>query len=272
METYLASAVEIAREAGALIAQLAQRPHEIHYKRPSDIVTEVDRRSEELIVERLRSRFPRHAIVSEEGGGQKTPSDYCWYVDPLDGTTNFAHGFPVYCVTLGVAFRDEVIAGVVYDPTRDELFTAERGSGAYLNQQRLHVSKNASLSECLVATGFPPFMRDHELNIELYYRFTKLTHGVRRAGSAALDLCSVAAGRFDGFWEVKLNPWDKAAGTLMVTEAGGRVTDLAGGPFELLGREVFASNGLVHEEMMAVFSQVAPRTASQGEASAATSN
>jgi len=272
METYLASAVEIAREAGALIAQLAQRPHEIHYKRPSDIVTEVDRRSEELIVERLRSRFPRHAIVSEEGGGQKTASDYCWYVDPLDGTTNFAHGFPVYCVTLGLAFNDEVIAGVVYDPTRNELFTAERGSGAYLNQQRLHVSKNASLSECLVATGFPPFMRDHELNIELYYRFTRLTHGVRRAGSAALDLCSVAAGRFEGFWELKLNSWDKAAGTLMVTEAGGRVTDLAGGPFELLGREVFASNGLVHEEMMAVFSQAGPRTASESESPAATSN
>ena len=155
MESYLASAVEIAREAGALIAQLSHRPHEIHYKRPSDIVTEVDRRSEELIVERLRSRFPRHAIVSEEGGGQKTDSDYCWYVDPLDGTTNFAHGFPVYCVSLGIAFRNEVIAGVVYDPTRDELFTAERGSGAYLNQQRIHVSKCAHLSESLVATGFP---------------------------------------------------------------------------------------------------------------------
>jgi myo-inositol-1(or 4)-monophosphatase len=263
MESYLASAVEIAREAGALIAQLSHRPHEIHYKRPSDIVTEVDRRSEELIVERLRSRFPRHAIVSEEGGGQKTDSDYCWYVDPLDGTTNFAHGFPVYCVSLGIAFRNEVIAGVVYDPTRDELFTAERGSGAYLNQQRIHVSKCAHLSESLVATGFPPFMRDHELNIQLYYRFTRLTHGVRRAGSAALDLCSVAAGRFEGFWELKLNSWDKAAGSLLVTEAGGRITDLTGGPFELLGREVFASNGLVHEQMMAVFSEPAPECVPQ---------
>jgi myo-inositol-1(or 4)-monophosphatase len=272
METYLTTAVEIAREAGGLIAQLSHRPHEIHYKRPSDIVTEVDRRSEELIVERLRGRFPKHAIVSEEGGGQKTASDYCWYVDPLDGTTNFAHGFPVYCVSLGLAFHDEVIAGVIYDPTRDELFTAERGSGAYLNQQRIQVSKAASLSECLVATGFPPFMRDNELNIHLYYRFTRLTHGVRRAGSAALDLCSVAAGRFDGFWELKLNPWDKAAGTLMVTEAGGRVTDLAGGPFELLGREVFASNGLVHEEMMAVFGEASPHAAAQGEAPVTAAN
>lgn len=258
MDNYLSSAVEIAREAGLLVAQLSQRPHEISYKRPSDIVTEVDRRSEVLIVERLRSRFPKHGIVSEEGGGQKTDSEYCWYVDPLDGTTNFAHGFPVYCVTLGLAFRDEVVAGVVYDPTRDELFTAERGAGAYLNQQRIHVSKNAQLSECLVATGFPPFMRDHELNIQLYYRFTRLTHGVRRAGSAALDLCSVAAGRFDGFWELKLNPWDKAAGSLLVTEAGGRVTDMTGGPFELLGHEIFASNGLVHDQMRAVFDDVAP--------------
>ncbi|HUI40729.1 MAG TPA: inositol monophosphatase family protein [Terriglobia bacterium] len=271
MESYLSTAVEIAREAGALIAQLAQRPHEISYKRPSDIVTEVDRRSEELIVERLRGRFPRHGIVSEEGGGQKTNSEYCWYVDPLDGTTNFAHGFPIYCVTLGLAFRDEVVAGVVYDPTRDELFTAERGSGAYLNHQRIHVSKHARLNECLVATGFPPFMRDHELNIHFYFRFTRLTHGVRRAGSAALDLCSVAAGRFDGFWELKLNPWDKAAGSLLVTEAGGRVTDLAGGPFQLLGDAIFASNGLVHDEMRGVFAEYgAPQSRpASGPASAA---
>jgi myo-inositol-1(or 4)-monophosphatase len=254
METYLSTAVEIAREAGALLIQLFKRPHEISYKRPSDIVTDADRRSEALILERLRSHFPKHAVVAEEGGGQKTGSDYCWYVDPLDGTTNFAHGFPVFCVSLGLAYRDEVVAGVVYDPTRDELFTAERGAGAYLNHQRLHVSKNARLAECLVATGFAPFALRHELNIELYYRFTRLTHGVRRAGSAALDLCSVAAGRFDGFWELKLNPWDKAAGSLAVTEAGGRVSDLEGGPFDLLGDAIFASNGLVHDEMCAVFS------------------
>jgi myo-inositol-1(or 4)-monophosphatase len=253
MQNYLSAAVEIAHEAGALLAQLSKRPHEITYKRPSDLVTEADRRSEALIVEQLRNRFPKHSIVSEEGGGQKTDSDYCWYVDPLDGTTNFAHGFPVFSVSMGLACRNEVVAGVVYDPTRDELFTAERGSGAYLNQQRIHVSKHASLSESLVATGFPPFLRHHELNIDLYYSFTRLTHGVRRAGSAALDLCSVAAGRFEGFWELKLNPWDKAAGSLIVTEGGGRVTDLAGGPFELLGQAIFASNGLVHDEMLAVF-------------------
>src|SRR5712692_2565725 len=244
MESYLNAAAEIAREAGALLAQLFKRPQEISYKRPLDLVTEADRRSEALIIERLRSYFPKHAVVSEEGGGQKTDSDYCWYVDPLDGTTNFAHGFPVFCTTLGLAYRGEVVAGVVYDPLRDEMFAAERGSGAYLNHKRLHVSKTPKLSESLLATGFPPFANNHELNIRYYFRFTQLCHGIRRAGAAALDLCSVAAGRFEGFWELKLNPWDKAAGSLLVAEAGGRVTDLAGGPFELLGNEVFASNGL----------------------------
>lgn len=256
MESYLSIALEIAREAGALLVQLFKRPHEISYKRPSDLVTEADRRSEVLIVERLRNCFPRHAIVGEEGGGQKTDSDYCWYVDPLDGTTNFAHGFPVFCVTLGLAYRGEPIAGVVYDPTREELFTAERGSGAYLNNKRIHVSKTADLSGSLLATGFPPFATNHGLNIEFYYRFTQLSHGIRRAGSAALDLCSVAAGRFEGFWELKLNPWDKAAGSLLVTEAGGRVTDLRGGPFDLLADEVLASNGLVHDSMRQVFAEV----------------
>jgi myo-inositol-1(or 4)-monophosphatase len=255
MPEYLEVAVEIAREAGALIAQLAQRPHEIIYKRPSDLVTEADRRSESLIVERLRSHFPPHAIVAEEGGGRETNSDYCWYVDPLDGTTNFAHGFPVYCVSLGLAYRGEVIAGVVYDPTRDELFTAERGAGAYLNHKRLAVSKTSALRESLLATGFPPFAANHEINIEFFFRLTQRSHGIRRAGSAALDLCSVAAARFDGFWELKLNPWDKAAGALMVLEAGGKVTDLAGHPFALLEDEIFASNGHIHEESVRVFSE-----------------
>jgi myo-inositol-1(or 4)-monophosphatase len=256
MENYLNIAVEIAREAGALLAQLYQRPHEITYKRPSDLVTEADRRSEALIIERLKSHFPKHSIVAEEGGGGKTDSDYCWYVDPLDGTTNFAHGFPVFCVTLGLAYRGEVIAGVVYDPTREEVYTAERGAGAYLNNKRIHVSQIPKLAESLLATGFPPFASNHDLNMEYYFRFTQLSHGIRRAGSAALDLCSVAIGRFEGFWELKLNPWDKAAGTLMVTEAGGRVTDIKGGPFELLADEVFASNGLIHDAMCEIFADV----------------
>jgi myo-inositol-1(or 4)-monophosphatase len=264
MEDYLKTAIEIARDAGGLLLEHFRQPLEITYKRRSDLVTEADRRSETLIVDRLRSCFPDHAIVAEEGGGQKTGSDCCWYVDPLDGTTNFAHGFPVFSVTLALAWRGEVVAGVVYDPTREELFTAERGAGAFLNGQRLRVSNTADLAECLVATGFPVFATNHDLNVEFYLRFTELTHGIRRAGSAALDLCSVAAGRFDGFWELKLNPWDKAAGTLLVTEAGGLVSGITGKPFNLLGDDVFASNGLVHGQMLRVFSEILERRRSSG--------
>jgi myo-inositol-1(or 4)-monophosphatase len=259
MSDYVSAAVEIAGEAGALVAELFTQPLEISYKRRSDLVTQADRRSEALIVERLRGRFPDHAIVAEEGGNHRTSSDYCWYVDPLDGTTNYAHGFPVYCVTLGLAYRDEVIAGVVFDPTHNDVYSAERGAGAFLNGRRLKVSRTEKLSESLVATGFPPFATNHDLNLQFYFRFTELSHGIRRAGSAALDLCCVAAGRFEGFWELKLNPWDKAAGTLIVTEAGGRVSSVRGGSFKLLGDDVFASNGLVHEEMLKVFAEILAR-------------
>lgn len=256
MDKYLDIAVEIASEAGALLAELSKQPREISYKRKSDIVTDADRRSEAMIIERLRGHFPDHAIVAEEGGGKETGSDYCWYVDPLDGTTNFAHGFPVYCVTLALAYRDEVIAGVVYDPTREELFAAERGAGATLNGERIKVSQTADLAESLLGTGFPPFASNHDLNLQFFFKLTHLSHGIRRAGAAALDLCSVAVGRFEGFWELKLNPWDKAAGSLLVTEAGGRVTDLNGGPFSLHRDEIFASNGLIHETMLEIFSSI----------------
>ena len=256
MPDYLNAAIDVAREAGALIAELSTQPLEIKHKRRFDLVTVADRRSEALIVGKLRQRFPDHAIVAEEGGNHRSSSEYCWYVDPLDGTTNYAHGFPVYCVTLGLAQRGEVIAGVVYDPTRNETFIAERGAGAYLNGQRLHVSPTETLNDSLLATGFPPFASNHDLNIQFYYRFTELSHGVRRAGSAALDLCTVAAGRFEGFWELKLNAWDKAAGTLMVTEAGGRIGDVRGNPFNLLADDVLVSNGLVHDQMLAVFAEI----------------
>ncbi len=256
---FLDAAEAIAREAGTLIAELSTKPLEIKYKRRSDLVTIADKQSEKLIVGHLRAKFPDHNIVAEEGGNHQSTSGYCWYVDPLDGTTNYAHGFPVYSVTLGLAYRDEVIAGVVFDPTRNEMFSAERGAGAFLNGQRLQASSAENLSESLVGTGFPPFASNHDLNVEFYFRFTELSHGVRRAGSAALDLCSVAAGRFDGFWELKLNPWDKAAGTLMVTEAGGKISDVRGGAFKLLGDDVFASNGLVHDEMLKVFAEILAR-------------
>jgi myo-inositol-1(or 4)-monophosphatase len=228
----------------------------VEYKGEADLVTVADRKSELLIRERLCERWPSFDILGEEGGLQDTGSDYRWYVDPLDGTTNFAHGFPVFCVSMGLEYKGERIAGVVYDPTRDELFAAERGGGAFLNQQPIRVSKVAKLAECLVATGFPSHKRHKNPNIFFYHQITLHTHGVRRAGSAALDLCYVACGRLDGFWEFNLNPWDTAAGVLMVQEAGGKVSDFKGGPFQLDSRETLASNGLVHQALLHEIEQV----------------
>jgi len=247
---------EIAREAGALLMDYFDQHVKVEYKGEADLVTVADRKSEALIRERLRQYWPTHDILGEEGGLQDTGSDYRWYVDPLDGTTNFAHGFPVFCVSMGLDYKGSRIAAVIYDPTRNELFAAEQGSGAYLNQQRIHVSKTANLAECLVATGFPSYKRHKNPNIFFYHQITLHTHGVRRAGSAALDLCCVACGRFDGFWEFNLNPWDTAAGVLIVEEAGGTVTDFKAGPFQLNSRETLASNGLVHSAMLSEFEQV----------------
>ena len=253
---FLPGMAEIAREAGALLMGYFHKHVKVEYKGEADLVTVADRNSEALIRDRLRQRWPTHDILGEEGGLQDTGSDYRWYVDPLDGTTNFAHGFPVFCVSIGLDYKGSRIAGVIFDPTRDELFAAEQGSGAYLNQQRIHVSKTASLAECLLATGFPSHKRHKNPNIFFYHQITLHTHGVRRAGSAALNLCCVACGRFDGFWEFNLNPWDTAAGVLIVQEAGGIVTDFKGGPFQLHSRETLASNGLVHPALLAEFEQI----------------
>jgi myo-inositol-1(or 4)-monophosphatase len=247
---------EIAREAGALLMEFFRQRVTVEYKGEADLVTVADRKSELLIRERLHERWPSFDILGEEGGLQDTGSDYRWYVDPLDGTTNFAHGFPVFCVSMGLEYKGERIAGVIYDPTRDELFAAERGGGAFLNQQPIRVSKVARLAECLVATGFPSHKRHKNPNIFFYHQITLHTHGVRRAGSAALDLCYVACGRLDGFWEFNLNPWDTAAGVLIVAEAGGKVSDFKGGPFQLDSRETLASNGLVHEQLLSEIEQV----------------
>ena len=255
-DTFLPAVAEIVREAGALLMDYFHRRVEVEYKGEADLVTVADRKSEALIRERIHSRWPTHDILGEEGGLQDAGSDYRWYVDPLDGTTNFAHGFPVFCVSLGLEYKGERIAGVIFDPTRDELFAAEQGSGAYLNQQRIHVSQTAHLAESLVATGFPSHKRHKNPNIFFYHQITLHTHGVRRAGSAALDLCCVASGRFDGFWEFNLNPWDTAAGVLMVEEAGGKVTNIRGQPFQLNSRETLASNGLVHEALLGEFERI----------------
>jgi myo-inositol-1(or 4)-monophosphatase len=247
---------EIAREAGALLMQYFDQHIKIEYKGEADLVTAADRKSEALIRECIRAQFPGHDIVGEEEGFRDTGSDYRWYVDPLDGTTNFAHGFPVFCVSMALEYQKQMLAGVCYDPTRNELFAAEAGKGAYLNDARIHVSSAAKLAESLVSTGFPSQKRHKNPNIYFYHQITLRSHGVRRAGSAALDLCSVACGRFDGFWEFNLNPWDTAAGTLMVEEAGGRVSDFRGGPFQLNSRETLASNGLIHDELLHEFQQI----------------
>src|SRR5271156_4142613 len=246
----------IAREAGALLMHYFHQHLKIEYKGEADLVTAADRASEVLIRERIAARWPGHDVLGEEQGLSDRGSEYRWYVDPLDGTTNFAHGFPVFCVSLGLEHKNQLIAGVVFDPTRNELFAAEQGSGAYLNQQRVQVSKIAKLSECLVATGFPSHKRHKNPNIHFYHEITLRTHGVRRAGSAALDLCNVASGRFDGFWEFNLNPWDTAAGVLIVEEAGGKVTRFDGSPFELNSRETLASNGLLHEALIDEFKAI----------------
>ncbi len=260
MASFLETAVEIGREASALIARSVEdhvgREQHFDLKGAYDLVTETDRASERLIVDRLRSHFPTHAIVAEEGSGQTGTSEYCWYVDPLDGTTNFAHGFPVFNVTLALERAGELIAGVIVDPTRDEVFSAELGSGAFLNQRRIHVSHVARIEDALVATGFPSRKRHQNVNIHFYYQLAMLSHGVRRAGAAALDLAYVACGRLDMFWEFSLNPWDVAAGILLVREAGGIATDMHGGPLSLRSPHILADNGLVHAETLELFAEI----------------
>lgn len=247
---------EIAREAGALLMGYFHRRVKIEYKGDVDLVTEADRKSEALILSRIREQWPAHDVMGEEGSRIQTGSDYLWYIDPLDGTTNFAHGFPVFCVSLALEHKGTRVAGAVFDPTRDELFAAELGRGAYLNHNRITVSKIDNLAECLVATGFPSHKRHKNPNIFFYHQITLRTHGVRRAGSAALDLCSVAAGRVDGFWEFNLNPWDTAAGVLIAEEAGGRVSRFDGSSFQIDSRETLASNGLVHNALLAEFEAI----------------
>ncbi|HKW66219.1 MAG TPA: inositol monophosphatase family protein [Terriglobales bacterium] len=253
---FVPAMAEIAREAGALLMGYFHRRVKVEYKGDVDLVTEADRASEALIAKRIRERWPGHNIMGEEGTRTEQGSEYRWYVDPLDGTTNFAHGYPVFCVSLGLEHKDERVAAVVFDPTREEMFSAEKGGGALLNGQAIQVSSIGNLAECLVATGFPSHKRHKNPNIFFYHQITLKTHGVRRAGSAALDLCDVACGRFDGFWEFNLNPWDTAAGVLIVQEAGGRVSRFDGQPFRIDSRETLASNGQVHEALLREFQAI----------------
>jgi myo-inositol-1(or 4)-monophosphatase len=256
MASYLETAVDIARESGALLANYLERKIGFELKGDHDLVTEADRASERLVVERLRTHFPSHGILAEEGGGHESSSEYRWYVDPLDGTTNFAHGYPVFNVTLALEHKGEMIAGVIFDPMRQEMFTAERGGGAYLNNRRIRVSTVKRLEDSLLSTGFPSRRRHLNINIHFYHQLAMMTHGVRRGGAAAIDLAYVACGRLDGFWEFKLSPWDMAAGLLMVSEAGGTCSDMRGNPADLRGPDVLADNGAIHDEILKLFAEI----------------
>jgi myo-inositol-1(or 4)-monophosphatase len=262
---WASKASAIAREAGARLREFFAKGVETEYKGGVDIVTVADRTSEKLIRERLSATFPEHGVYGEEGTRERLGAEFRWYVDPLDGTTNFAHGLPQFCVSLGLEQRlaglapdadGTLVAAVIYDPMRDELFVAERGRGATLNGRPMRVSTTPDLAESLVATGFPSRKRHLNPNIHFYQEFTLRSHGVRRAGSAALDLAYVAVGRLDGYWEFNLNPWDTAAGILLVEEAGGRATDFSGGTFLLNSREILVSNGLIHAELIGLFADM----------------
>ena len=256
MASYLETALDIAREASSLLRDFAGRHVGFELKGEHDLVTAADRASETLIVQRLRQRYPSHSIVAEEGGGHEGSSEFRWYVDPLDGTTNFAHGFPAYNVTLALEQAGELIAGVIADPTRDEIFTAEQGAGAFLNGARIQVSKVKRVEDSLVATGFPSRRRHQNVNVHFFYQLSMLSHGVRRPGAAALDLAYVACGRLDMFWEFNLNPWDIAAGVLLIREAGGCCTNMLGASLDLRGQHILADNGLVHDETVALFAEI----------------
>jgi myo-inositol-1(or 4)-monophosphatase len=256
MQGFVEVAREVVAEAGRRLRAASRETKKIELKGAIDLVTETDRALEQLIVDRLTLAFPEHMIVAEEATADGTPSrpgggQYVWYLDPVDGTTNFAHGYPQFCVSLALGQGSELQFGIVYDPMRDELFQARRGEGATLNGEAIRVSNTERLESALVGTGFP---YDRRTRADVYLRLMKeimtRDQGIRRAGSAALDLCAVASGRLDGFWEAKLRPWDTAAGVLIAREAGATVTDFAGREFDLYGEEILVSNGRVHGEMV----------------------
>ena len=253
MKNFLSAAKETAEQAGALLKEHSASTPKIRFKGAVDLVTDIDNRAQELILERLGARFPDHDFLAEEDQSRKRGSEYLWIIDPIDGTTNFAHNYPVFCVSIALVHRGQIILGVVFDPMREELFSAERGCGSLLNGREIEVSAITELDKSLLATGFPYDLRESRVNnIDHFVSFVTRAQGIRRGGSAALDLCYVACGRFDGFWELKLQPWDVAAGALIVLEAGGRISDFGGGEFSPFGKETLATNGHIHVQMIEV--------------------
>jgi myo-inositol-1(or 4)-monophosphatase len=259
-DALLEAAVTASQEAGALLLTYAEAGFQIEYKNPINLVTDADRAAEQCVIDRIKARFPTHRFLAEERGRlEEGQSPYLWIIDPLDGTTNFAHGYPAYCVSIGLEYDGRCVLGVIFDPSRNELFTAIEHRGARLNGRPLHVSNTATLDSSLLVTGFAYDIRETKRNnLDHFVNFALKAQGLRRTGSAALDLCYVAAGRFDGFWEVRLNPWDMAAGSVIAREAGGRLTDFSGKDLSIYGQELVASNGQIHEQMLAVLNQKTP--------------
>lgn len=248
-------AIDTAREAGHILLEKFGRIESVTKKGDINLVTEADLASEALIIERIKSYHPKHAILAEEAGDAvvfEKGNEWKWIIDPLDGTTNYAHGYPCFCVTLALEYKGEIVVGVTFDPTRNELFAAEKGSGATLNGRRIRVSATEHLSESLIVTGFPYDFKDREDFARHLTLFLLRSRGVRRDGSAAIDMAYVACGRFDGFWEEGLNPWDVAAGKLLIEEAGGLITYYDGSPFSIYAPPICASNGSIHNEMLEV--------------------
>jgi len=259
MGGYLDFAVSAAKESGLFLKSNLHERHSIQYKGEINIVTDADRKSEEMILTRISREFPAHDILSEESDARDSGAEFRWIIDPLDGTTNYAHGFPVFCVSIALQKKRETIVGCVFNPMLDEMFTVEAGCGAFLNGEKIRVSSVVDFSKSFLATGFPYDLRTNRNNNMNYFTaLAKRTLAVRRAGSAALDLAYTAAGRFDGFWELKLHPWDTAAGMLMVQEAGGKVSDICGGQYTLESDSIAASNALIHDELIRQLSGIDP--------------
>lgn len=253
MDDFARLGMDVAREAGQLLLQRYQTGFTIFQKGVVNLVTEVDIAAEKLIVSRIREVYPTHLILAEENHSEVSGVGFKWIIDPLDGTTNYAHGYPVFSVSIGLEFEGEIQWGAVFDPLRDEMFSARKGIGAFRNEVPIHVSTTESLVASLLATGFPyDIQTSPQNNLGNYCAFAMRSQGVRRSGSAAVDLCYVACGRLDGFWELKLNPWDCAAGSLIVREAGGTMTGFRGQPYSIYGGEVVASNSRIHEQMLGV--------------------
>lgn len=256
MKDFKKTALLAAEKAGKILIKNLGKVKQIDYKGIVNIVTEIDKLSEKTIIDIILKKFPHHEILAEESKEKYNSSKYKWIIDPLDGTTNYAHGYPVVCISIALEIEGAIMMGLVYDPFRDELFYAEKGKGAYLNNKQIHVSKTDKLIRSLLSTGFAYNVRVTKNNNLVHFcKFSLMAQGVRRDGSAALDFCYTAMGRFDGFWEMNLSAWDMAAGSLIVEEAGGRITDLKGNNFSIYNKNVVASNSIIHDEMLGVIAE-----------------